>query len=118
MTQQTKLKYIKKAIEVQLIKKEIQVTISKGELNALIAEALSNPDTAIAMKRVITPLLADSFPQFAGFTSVSIGETLEDGSTVITLRIPRERTTTSTTDTEEENTSPIQSIEPIIIVTE
>ena len=97
-------KHINKAIGLELIKSQIQISINKTELNALIAEALSNPDTAATIKRAISPLLADAFPQFPEFTNISIGDTAEDGSTLVILKQPRQ-----TVDT------PIKSIEPLVV---
>ena len=99
-------KHINKAIGLELIKSQIQISITKTELNALIAEALSNPDTAATIKRAISPLLADAFPQFPEFTNISIGDTAEDGSTLVILKQPRQ-----TVDT------PIKSIEPLVVNT-
>lgn len=82
------LKYIQKAINLEIIKLQIQIALNKTEMNALIVEALANPETAAAVKRAITPLLADSFPQFPEFTNVFLGETLEDGTTLVTLKQP------------------------------
>lgn len=107
MIQQTK--YITKAINLELIKQQIQLTINKTELNNLITEALSNPDTSAAIKRAIQPLLADSFPQFPDFTNITLGDTAEDGSTVVILKQPRQ------TVVEPKSDSPIQSIEPLVV---
>lgn len=103
MIQQTN-KYINKALSMEIIKSQINITINKTELNALIAEALSNPDTAATIKRAISPLLADAFPQFPEFTNISLGDTAEDGSTLVILKQPRQ-----TVDT------PIKSIEPLVV---
>lgn len=103
MIQQTN-KYINKALSMEIIKQQINISINKTELNALIAEALSNPDTAATIKRAISPLLADAFPQFPEFTNISIGDTAEDGSTLVILKQPRQ-----TVDT------PIKSIEPLVV---
>lgn len=103
-------KHINKAIGLELIKSQIQISITKTELNALIAEALSNPDTAATIKRAISPLLADAFPQFPEFTQISIEQTNDDGSTIVVLKQPR-----NITKTIEESTSPIKSIEPLEI---
>ena len=103
MIQQTN-KYINKALSMEIIKQQINISINKSELNALIAEALSNPDTAATIKRAISPLLADAFPQFPEFTNISLGDTAEDGSTLVILKQPRQ-----TVDT------PIKSIEPLVI---
>ena len=97
-------KHINKAIGLELIKSQIQISINKTELNALIAEALSNPDTAATIKRAISPLLANSFPQFPDFTNITLGDTAEDGSTLVILKQPRQ-----TVDT------PIKSIEPLVV---
>ena len=105
MIQQTN-KYINKALSMEIIKPQITISITKGELNTLIAEALSNPDTAATIKRAISPLLADAFPQFPEFTQISIAETAEDGSTLVILKQPRQ-----TVDT------PIKSIEPLVVNT-
>ena len=92
---------------MELIKPQIQLTINKTELNTLIAEALTNPDTAAAIKRAITPLLANSFPQFPDFTNITLGETAEDGTTTVVLKQPKQ--------IEPKVDSPIKSIEPLVV---
>lgn len=103
-------KHINKAIGLELIKSQIQISITKTELNTLIAEALTNPDTAAAIKRAISPLLANSFPQFPDFTNITLGETAEDGTTAVILKQPR---TVIVTDPKVD--SPIQSMEPLVV---
>ena len=56
------IKFIRKAFQMEIIKQQIIVSITKTELNSLIAEAMANPDSAAAIKRVLNPLLVDSFP--------------------------------------------------------
>ena len=106
MIQQTN-KYINKALSMEIIKQQINISINKSELNALIAEALSNPDTAATIKRAISPLLADAFPQFPEFTNISIGDTAEDGSTAVILKQPKQ--------VEPKVDSPIKSMEPLVV---
>jgi len=89
---------------MDIIKSQINITINKTELNTLVAEALANPDTAAAIKRAIAPLLSDSFPQFPEFTNIAIGDTSEDGSTIVILKQPRQPVDT-----------PIKSIEPLVV---
>lgn len=101
------INYINKALHMELIKPQIQLTINKTELNTLIAEALTNPDTAAAIKRAITPLLANSFPQFPDFTNITLGETAEDGTTTVVLKQPKQ--------IEPKVDSPIKSIEPLVV---
>lgn len=101
------LNYIQKALSMQIIKPQLQLSINKTELNALINEALANPELAVAIKRILAPSLAASFPQFPEFTSISLGDTEEDGSTVVILKQPRQAPTKSDT--------PIESIEPLVV---
>ena len=100
-------KHINKAIGLELIKSQIQISITKTELNTLIAEALTNPDTAATIKRAISPLLANSFPQFPDFTNITLGETAEDGTTAVILKQPKQ--------VEPKVDSPIQSMEPLVV---
>lgn len=100
-------KHINKAIGLELIKSQIQISITKTELNTLIAEALTNPDTAAVIKRAISPLLANSFPQFPDFTNIALGETAEDGTTAVILKQPKQ--------VEPKVDSPIQSMEPLVV---
>ena len=106
MIQQTN-KYINKALSMEIIKQQINISINKTELNALIAEALSNPDTAATIKRAISPLLANSFPQFPDFTNITLGETAEDGTTAVILKQPKQ--------VEPKVDSPIKSMEPLVV---
>ena len=73
---------------MEIIKQQIIVSITKTELNSLIAEAMANPDSAAAIKRVLNPLLVDSFPQFSEFTQISLGDTDEIGLTQVILKQP------------------------------
>ncbi len=106
MIQQTS-KYINKALHMEIIKSQIEISITKTELNTLIAEALTNPDTASAIKRAIAPLLANAFPQFPNFTNITLGETAEDGTTSVILKQPKQ--------IEPKVDSPIKSIEPLVV---
>lgn len=92
---------------MEIIKPTITISITKGELNTLIAEALTNPDTAATIKRAISPLLANSFPQFPDFTNITLGETAEDGTTAVILKQPKQ--------VEPKVDSPIQSMEPLVV---
>lgn len=92
---------------MEIIKSQIEISITKTELNTLIAEALTNPDTAAAIKRTIAPLLAKSFPQFPAFTNITLGETAEDGTTSVILKQPKQ--------IEPKVDSPIQSMEPLVV---
>ena len=92
---------------MEIIKQQIIVSITKTELNSLIAEAMSNPDSAAAIKRAISPLLANSFPQFTDFTNITLGETAEDGTTSVILKQPKQ--------VEPKVDSPIQSMEPLVV---
>lgn len=103
------IKYITKALQLEIIKPQITVSINKTELNTLIAEALANPDSAAAIKRVLSPVLEGKFPQFPEFTNITLGDTEEDGSTSVVLKVPRQ--TTPKTD------APIQSMEPLVVST-
>ena len=101
------INYINKALSMEIIKPTITISITKGELNTLIAEALTNPDTAAVIKRAISPLLANSFPQFPDFTNITLGETAEDGTTSVILKQPKQ--------IEPKVDSPIKSIEPLVV---
>jgi len=83
---------------------QIQVTITKTQLMELIQEALIS-DAGPAIKRAITPLLADSFPQFPEFSNITIGDTDESGATTVILRQPRQSTPKPST--------PLKSMEPL-----
>lgn len=91
---------------MEIIKQQIIVSITKTELNALIAEAMANPDSAAAIKRVLNPLLVDSFPQFSEFTQISLGDTDETGATQVILKQPAAP----------KSNSPIKAIEPAVVI--
>lgn len=123
MTNQINL--IRKAQSMELIKSQISITLTKGELNQLIAEALADPESSAAIKKVLNPLLADKFPQFPDFTVITIGDTDESGSTQVILKQPptkaskdtKEPASGPTTPAEPTHapTTPIKSIEPVVI---
>ena len=110
---------------MELIKSQISITLTKGELNQLIAEALADPESSAAIKKVLNPLLADKFPQFPDFTVITIGDTDESGSTQVILKQPptkvskdtKEPASGPTTPAEPTPapTTPIKSIEPVVI---
>ena len=91
---------------MEIIKQQIIVSITKTELNALIAEAMANPDSAAAIKRVLNPLLVDSFPQFSEFTQISLGDTDETGTTQVILKQPAAP----------KSNSAIKAIEPAVVI--
>ena len=91
---------------MEIIKQQITVSITKTELNSLIAEAMSNPDSAAAIKRVLNPLLVDSFPQFSEFTQISLGDTDETGSTQVILKQPAAP----------KSNSALKAIEPAVVI--
>ena len=110
---------------MELIKSQISITLTKGELNQLIAEALAEPESSAAIKKVLNPLLADKFPQFPDFTVITLGDTDESGSTQVILKQPPTKASKDTKDqssgpaTSAEPapaiTTPIKSIEPVVI---
>jgi hypothetical protein len=100
--------HIYKGIHMEIIKSDIQITITKAQLIDLITEALTT-DAGNAIKRAITPMLADSFPQFPEFSNITIGDTDESGQTTITLRKPREVAAKPKSD--------LKSMEPLNVVT-
>ena len=91
---------------MEIIKQQIIVSITKTELNSLIAEAMANPDSAAAIKRVLNPLLVDSFPQFSEFTQISLGDTDEAGTTQVILKQPAAP----------KSNSAIKAIEPAVVI--
>jgi hypothetical protein len=113
MTNQQQIKYINKGLQLEILKQQINISLTKGEVNTLLAEALSDPDSAAAIKRILNPLLADKFPQFPTFTNITLGDTAEDGSTTVTLREPRQAA--STPAKPEPKETPIKSMEPLVV---
>jgi len=103
MTNQINL--IRKALSMELIKSQIQLALTKGELNQLLTEALADPESSAAIKKVLNPILANKFPQFPEFTVVVLGDTDESGSTQVILKQPPTP----------KATGPIKSIEPVVI---
>ena len=91
---------------MEIIKQQIIVSITKTELNSLIAEAMANPDSAAAIKRVLNPLLVDSFPQFSEFTQISLGDTDEAGTTQVILKQPAAP----------KSNSALKAIEPAVVI--
>lgn len=91
---------------MEIIKQQIIVSITKTELNSLIAEAMANPDSAAAIKRVLNPLLVDSFPQFSEFTQISLGDTDETGATQVILKQPAAP----------KSNSALKAIEPAVVI--
>ena len=104
---------ILKGIHLEIIKSDIQITLTKTQLVDLITEALST-DAGATIKRAITPLLAESFPQFPEFTNISIGNTDESGQTVVTLRQPpKSKPRAVKSPSEPKPESDLKSMEPL-----
>jgi len=101
-------KLTKTALSKGLIKSEIQVKITKTELLKLVSDAVSEGNMAIirALQNYINSI--ELFPQFPEHTNVSLGDTAEDGSTVVTLKVPRQTSTNN-------DSAPIQSVEPLVV---
>ena len=97
-------------MSMDIIKQQINITISKTELNNIIAEAMTDPLSANAIKRILNPCIANSFPQFPDFTNVSIGDTDEDGVTTVVLK--------QATKPVVKPVAPIKAIEPAVELTE
>lgn len=82
-----KQQLISQGINLQINKQSIDIKLTKTELSSIIAEALTDESAGASIKRILNPYLADSFPQFPDFNSVTLGSTAEDGSTTVTLKI-------------------------------
>ena len=100
---------------MELIKSQIQLTITKGELNQLLTEALADPESSAAIKKILNPLLTDKFPQFPDFTVIALGDTDESGSTQVILKQPTVSTSKAPKTAPAPVTTPIKSIEPVVI---
>jgi len=73
---------------MKIVTNQISTVISKGKLSEILAEAMKDETAGAAIKRVLNPFLAESFPQHPTFTQISLGATAEDGSTVVSLKVP------------------------------
>ena len=115
MTQQIKfLHQLQKGIQLEIVTPNINIEISKGQLNSIIAEAMTDPLASNAIKRILNPFLANSFTQFPTFTSITIGDTDEAGTTTVVLRQPKQSTTVAKPSAgaiEEEYTDPVELTE-------
>lgn len=104
--------HILKGIQLEIIKSDIQITLTKTQLVDIIQEALAT-DAGPAIKRAITPMLAEAFPQFPEFSNISIGDTDESGQTVVTLRQPpKPRATKPPSDLKSMEPLDVKSPEP------
>ena len=99
---------------MEIIKSDIQITLTKTQLVDIIQEALAT-DAGPAIKRAITPMLAEAFPQFPEFTNITIGDTDESGQTVVTLRQPPKPKTKpkAKVESEPKPESDLKSMEPL-----
>ena len=95
---------------MELIKSQINITITKAELNSIITEAMADPLSAGAIKRILNPFNSNAFPQFHDFTNVSIGDTDADGITTVVLK--------QSTKPVAKPTAPIKAIEPAVELAE
>lgn len=93
---------------MEITKQQIQISLTKTEINQLISEALADPESSAAIKRVLNPLLADKFTQFPAFTNITLGDTDESGATQVILKQPPTP----------KSTGPIKSIEPEVELNE
>ena len=74
---------------MEIIKPALQITITKGDMNIILAEAMGDEAAGAAIKRILNPFLVGAFPQHPTFTNVTLGDTAEDGSTIVNLKVPR-----------------------------
>ena len=77
---------------MKLTKNAISLSLTKGEMNTILAEAMQDETAGVAIKRILNPFLADSFPQFNEHTNVTLGATDDLGATIVTLKTPVKRT--------------------------
>lgn len=96
---------------MEFIKPQISLTLNKGEFSQLVAEALADPDSSAAIKRILNPLLSGKFPQFPEFTVVTLGDTDESGATQVLLKQPP--VAKSTAPATPATPTPIKSLEPM-----
>ena len=93
MTQQTKfLHQLQKGLQLEIIKPQIHIELTKSELNSVLTEAMADPLTSNAIKKLLNPFLANAFPQFPDFTIIAIGDTDESGTTTVVLKQPKQST--------------------------
>ena len=93
MTRQiNQLHQLQKGLSMEIIKPQINIELTKSELNSLIAEAMTDPLASNAIKRILNPFLANSFPQFPTFTTITLGDTDADGITTVVLKQPKQST--------------------------
>lgn len=93
MTQQIKLLHqLQKGLQLEIIKPQIHIELTKSELNSVLTEAMADPLTSNAIKKLLNPFLANAFPQFPDFTNIVIGDTDESGITTVILKQPKQST--------------------------
>ena len=95
MTNAKQYHLINKGIQLEIIKPTIQINLTKTEMSAIINEALQDEAANASIKRILNPFLTESFPQFPEFNAITLGETAEDGSTVVTLKKRVEKSATT-----------------------
>ena len=99
---------------MEIIKSQIQITLTKSEMSQIINEAMKDETANAAVKRVLNPFLVGKFPAFPTFTNIVLGDTAEDGSTVVTLKVPQTRNKPNTVagdqDTNAEETEPEEPV--------
>lgn len=108
--------YINKAIELNIIKSQINLSLTKTDVTNILNEAMQDETASASIKRILNPFLADKFPQFPDFTAISLGETADDGSTIVALKQPVVRAKSEPTEEPidpvvEETFNPTEAIE-------
>lgn len=73
---------------MEIITNQISIQISKTKMLEIISEALADETASASIKRVLNPFIANSFPAFPEYSNVALGETADDGSTTVSLKIP------------------------------
>ena len=91
---------------MEIIKSQLQITISKTDMLNILTEAMQDETAGAAIKRVLNPFLANSFPQHPTFTQITLADTAEDGSTTVVLKQKpvKKASTEGTTEGEREET--------------
>ena len=73
---------------MDIIKQQLQITLNKTELATIINSALLDETAGPSIKRALSSIMGGAFPQFPEHTAVTLGETHEDGTTVVVLKVP------------------------------
>lgn len=69
----------------------LKIPLIKGNVQDLITEGMGNEEFRKGLKRLLTPLIQDKFPDYPTYEKRTVTEVNEDGTAIVELRVVKPR---------------------------